>query len=63
MGTPDEAVLGGLVLAHWLPGIARTGTIDEQYPEPAPLLATPCNFVIYRKDLTIDPVGAEKGDE
>ena len=32
--------------------IARTGTIDEAYPELAPLLATPCDFVIYRKDLT-----------
>jgi len=31
--------------------IARTGTIDEAYPELAPLLATPCDFVIYRKDL------------
>ena len=32
--------------------IARTGTIDELYPELAPLLATPCDLVIYRKDLT-----------
>ena len=32
--------------------IARTGTIDEVYPELAPRLATPCDFVIYRKDLT-----------
>ena len=31
--------------------IARVGTIDEAYPEAAPLLATPCDFVIYRKDL------------
>lgn len=30
---------------------ARTGTIDEAYPDLAPLLATPCDFVIYRKDL------------
>jgi GNAT superfamily N-acetyltransferase len=29
----------------------RTGTIDESYPQLAPLLATPCDFVIYRKDL------------
>jgi GNAT superfamily N-acetyltransferase len=29
----------------------RTGTIDEQYPALAPLLATPCDFVIYHKDL------------
>jgi GNAT superfamily N-acetyltransferase len=32
--------------------VARTGTIDELYPEVAPLLATPCDFVIYRKELT-----------
>ncbi len=31
--------------------VARTGTIDEAYPELAPLLATPCDFVIYVKDL------------
>jgi hypothetical protein len=32
--------------------VARTGTIDEAYPALAPLLATPCDFVIYRKDLS-----------
>jgi GNAT superfamily N-acetyltransferase len=32
--------------------VARTGTIDEAYPELAPLLATPCDFVIYEKDLS-----------
>jgi GNAT superfamily N-acetyltransferase len=32
--------------------IVRTGTIDEAYPHLAPLLATPCDFVIYRRDLT-----------
>jgi ubiquinone/menaquinone biosynthesis C-methylase UbiE/GNAT superfamily N-acetyltransferase len=31
--------------------VARTGTIDEAYPNLAPLLATPCDFVIYEKDL------------
>jgi GNAT superfamily N-acetyltransferase len=31
--------------------VARSGTIDEAYPALAPLLATPCDFVIYRKDL------------
>jgi GNAT superfamily N-acetyltransferase len=31
--------------------VARTGTIDEAYPDLAPLLATPCDFVIYQKDL------------
>jgi ribosomal protein S18 acetylase RimI-like enzyme len=43
-------------LAEWYSRIgyriARTGTIDELYSELAPLLATPCDFVIYRKDLT-----------
>ncbi len=30
----------------------RSGTIDERYPHLAPLLATPCDFVIYRKNLS-----------
>jgi GNAT superfamily N-acetyltransferase len=30
----------------------RSGTIDESYPGLAPLLATPCDFVVYHKDLT-----------
>jgi GNAT superfamily N-acetyltransferase len=30
----------------------RTGTIDEAYPHLDPLLATPCDFVIYHKPLT-----------
>jgi GNAT superfamily N-acetyltransferase len=34
--------------------VARTGTIDEAYPDLAPLLATPCDFVIYQKDLGDD---------
>jgi GNAT superfamily N-acetyltransferase len=42
-------------LAEWYSRIgyriARTGTIDEAYPKLAPLLATPCDFVIYRKEL------------
>ena len=29
----------------------RSGTIDGSYPHLAPLLATPCDFVIYEKDL------------
>jgi ribosomal protein S18 acetylase RimI-like enzyme len=32
--------------------VARTGTIDELYPELSPQLTTPCDFVIYRKELT-----------
>jgi GNAT superfamily N-acetyltransferase len=31
--------------------VVRTGTIDELYPALAPLLATRCDFVIYRKAL------------
>jgi GNAT superfamily N-acetyltransferase len=33
--------------------VTRTGTIDEAYPALAPLLATPCEFVIYQKDLAV----------
>jgi GNAT superfamily N-acetyltransferase len=29
----------------------RTGQVEESYPELAPLLATPCDFVIYHKSL------------
>ena len=32
-------------------GPVRSGSIDESYPQLAPLLATPTNFVIYHKDL------------
>jgi GNAT superfamily N-acetyltransferase len=42
-------------LAEWYGRIGyrvtRTGTIDEAYPALAPLLATPCDFVIYEKHL------------
>jgi ribosomal protein S18 acetylase RimI-like enzyme len=37
--------------------VARTGTIDETYPALAPLLATPCDFVIYEKDLAAGAIG------
>jgi GNAT superfamily N-acetyltransferase len=30
----------------------HSGTIGESYPRLAPLLATPCDYVIYRKELT-----------
>jgi GNAT superfamily N-acetyltransferase len=30
----------------------RSGRIDDDYPHLAPLLATPCDFVIYHKPLT-----------
>jgi hypothetical protein len=33
--------------------VARTGAIDEAYPALAPLLATPCDFVIYHKRLDV----------
>jgi GNAT superfamily N-acetyltransferase len=43
-------------LAAWYGRIGyvanRKGTIDESFPHLAPLLATPCDFVIYHKDLT-----------
>jgi ribosomal protein S18 acetylase RimI-like enzyme len=35
--------------------IVRRATIDEYYPQLMPLLAAPCDFVIYRKDLTTSP--------
>ncbi len=30
----------------------RTGLLEDAYPALAPLLATPCDFAIYHKDLT-----------
>jgi GNAT superfamily N-acetyltransferase len=33
----------------------RTGQFEESYPELAPILATPCDFVIYHKDLPASP--------
>ncbi|MEU7888098.1 GNAT family N-acetyltransferase [Microbispora bryophytorum] len=43
-------------LATWYTRIGyrkvRTGVIDESYPHLAPLLATPCAFVVYNKDLS-----------
>ena len=45
-------------LARWYDRIGykvvRTGPVGEYYPNLSPLLATACNFVIYRKDLS-DP--------
>jgi GNAT superfamily N-acetyltransferase len=42
-------------LARWYARIGyevvRTGSTNEFYPELTPLLATPCDFVVYRKDL------------
>lgn len=31
--------------------LARIGAIEESYPELAPLLATPCDYMIYRRAL------------
>ena len=48
-------------LAGWYPRIGyriiRRATIDEYYPRLAPLLATPCDFVVYSKDLTAPSAG------
>ncbi|MCU1584235.1 MAG: family N-acetyltransferase [Microbacteriaceae bacterium] len=30
----------------------RTGALEESHPDLAPLLATPCDFAVYRKDLS-----------
>jgi GNAT superfamily N-acetyltransferase len=42
-------------LARWYDRMGykmvRTGSADEFYPNLSPLLATPCDFVIYRKDI------------
>lgn len=42
-------------LARWYGHIGykvvRVGSTDEFYPNLSPLLATPCDFVIYRKDI------------
>jgi GNAT superfamily N-acetyltransferase len=35
----------------------RSGNIDESYPQLAPLLATPCDFVVYHKELTAFETG------
>jgi hypothetical protein len=37
--------------AHLGYRVARTTTLDEDYPELAPHLATPCNLIIYAKPL------------
>jgi GNAT superfamily N-acetyltransferase len=34
----------------------RTGGVEEMYPHLAPLLATPCDFVVYHKPV-IAPIG------
>ena len=44
-----EFLTGGYTRIGYQP--ARTGAIDEVYPDLAPLLAAPCDFVIYRKNL------------
>jgi hypothetical protein len=31
--------------------LVRTGRLEEGYPHLQPLLATPCDFLIYHKDL------------
>ena len=39
----------------------RTGPFEESYPELAPLLATPCDFVIYHNSFRTLPA-REDGD-
>lgn len=43
-------------LAAWYTRIGyrlvRTGSLEDSYPSLAPMLATPCDFAIYHKDLT-----------
>jgi GNAT superfamily N-acetyltransferase len=43
-------------LAAWYTRIGyrrvRLGEVEESYPDLAPLLATPCDFAIYRKSLS-----------
>ena len=34
--------------------VVRKGVLDEDYPALAPRLATPCDLLIYRKDLSDD---------
>ena len=50
-------------LKHWYVRAGyravRTGTLDEAYPALVPLLATPCDFVIYHKDLDGDGDAAQ----
>lgn len=45
-------------LARWYTrigySVVRTETIEKSYPDLAPLLATPCDFVIYHKALRKD---------
>ena len=41
--------------SHGSPTPVRTGQFEERYPELAPLLATPCDFVIYHKSLRTLP--------
>jgi GNAT superfamily N-acetyltransferase len=47
-----------MFLIHWYERIGyrhiRTGALDEAHPALAPLLATPCDFAVYRKDLTCE---------
>ena len=33
--------------------LERVGRLEELYPELAPLLATPADFRVYRKPLTV----------
>jgi hypothetical protein len=53
-----KGVSGRVVRPHRLPGRPYRN-IDEAYPALAPLLATPCDFVIYQKNLAVDLGGGD----
>ncbi|MET7898521.1 hypothetical protein [Streptomyces mirabilis] len=40
--------------------VTSTGSIEDLYPEPAPHLATTCDFIIYRKGLTLEDGSARR---
>lgn len=33
--------------------VVRVGTLDEDWPHLVPMLATPCDYLIYHKELTV----------
>jgi hypothetical protein len=40
--------------------VIRTANVADAYPELAPMLATPCEFLIYEKPLASRGCGAKK---
>jgi GNAT superfamily N-acetyltransferase len=41
----------------------RLGHFDEDFPQLAPLLATPCDFLVMHKDLRLAPAPPDGGDQ